>query len=66
MGITSMHLGEVGEQRECVGVPKRNVEDAVVSECGHGSNGSGLLASSQAGCRDEYTRVLPRKRPLHP
>jgi hypothetical protein len=51
-------LVEVGDVGEGLGVAEGNVDDAVVSQRGHGSEGSGLLAAAGRSSGDEETGLL--------
>lgn len=57
-GATTVDLLEVGKERECSLVAERNVEETVVGEGAHGSDSSGLLATTEGTGRDEETGVL--------
>lgn len=53
-----MNLIEVGDIGEGLGVAKGNVDDAVVSQSGHGSDGSRLLTTTGGSSSDEETGLL--------
>ena len=53
-----MDLGQVRELSEGGLVAQRDVEEAVVGESAHGSNGSRLLATTESTSGDEQTGVL--------
>lgn len=53
-----MDLLEVGDIGEGLGVTKRNVDDAVVSEGGHGRDGGRLLATAGGAGGDEEAGLL--------
>lgn len=53
-----MNLGEVGDIGEGLGVAEGNVDDAVVSQSGHGGDGSGLLTTAGSSSGNEETGLL--------
>lgn len=53
-----MDLLEVGQLGEHGLVAERNVDEAVVSKSAHGSNGGGLLTTTQGASGDEQTGIL--------
>lgn len=53
-----MDLGQVRELSEGGLVAQRDVEEAVVGESAHGSNGGRLLATTESTSGDEQTGVL--------
>ena len=63
---TTMNLAQVGELAESLGVPKRDVDDAMMSESGLRGDSSALLSSTQTGGGDEETNVLASEGSLGP
>ena len=61
-----MDLGEVGELLEGLCVPEWYVDDAVVGQGTHGSQGGALLSSTKASSRDKQASVLAVERTLLP
>lgn len=57
-GATSVDLLQVGQLTEGGLVTQRDVEETVVSEGAHGSNGSGLLTTTEGTGGDEKTGIL--------
>ena len=57
-GATTVDLVQVGQLTEGGLVAQRNVDQAVVGKSTHGSESSGLLATTQGTGRDEETGVL--------
>lgn len=57
-GAAAVDLGEVAQLGEGLCVAKGHVDDAVMGEGGHGSDGRRLLAAARAGGRDEDTGML--------
>lgn len=53
-----MDLSQVGDVGEGLGVAEGNVDDAVVSQGGHGGEGSGLLTTAGSSSGDEETGLL--------
>lgn len=53
-----MNLIEVGDVGEGLGVAEGNVDDAVVSQGGHGGDGSRLLTTAGSSGGDEETGLL--------
>jgi hypothetical protein len=53
-----VNLGEVGDVGESLGVAEGNVDDAVVSQGGHGREGSGLLTTAGSSSGDEEAGLL--------
>jgi len=59
-------LVDVAELGKGVGVTKRDVDDAMVSEGGHGGNGGGLLATAKSASGDEEAGELAVEATLGP
>lgn len=57
-GATTVDLLEVGQLGKHGLVAERNVDEAVVGKSAHGSNGGGLLATTQGTSGDEQTGIL--------
>lgn len=55
---TAVYGSKVGELLESSGVTERNVDETVVGEGAHGSDGSGFLTSSETRGGNEDTSVL--------
>jgi len=56
-----MDFSEVGQLAKGVGVAKRDIDDAVVRQGGHGREGGAFLASTERRGGDEETRVFARE-----
>lgn len=57
-GGAAVDLGQVGDVGEGLGVAEGDVDDAVVSQGGHGGEGSGLLTTAGGSSGDEETGLL--------
>jgi len=57
-GATTVNLSQVGKLGKGGLVTQRDVEEAVVSEGAHGSNGGRLLATTEGTSGDEQTSVF--------